>query len=159
MAGDVVSVCRQPIKLVFSLFTRTSSPSGKPALVIQVPILCVVNELLIILSALLITATYHHMIISGDFHFLESSYPVDKGHRGELVTRIMPPVYTCTMFKYHMIGTDMGRLDVYVEEVNRERRLLWSVAGQQSSRAWKKAAIPVQVDTAFKVKCLHESEL
>ena len=33
LAGDDVSVCRQPIKLLFSLFARTNSPRGKPALV------------------------------------------------------------------------------------------------------------------------------
>jgi hypothetical protein len=33
LGGDVVSVCRQPIKLLFSLFARTNSPSGKQALV------------------------------------------------------------------------------------------------------------------------------
>jgi hypothetical protein len=103
-----------------------------------------------------ITATYHHVVISGDFHFLESSYPVDKGDRGELVTRIMPPVYTCARFKYHMIGSDMGRLDVYVDEVNGGRRLLWSVAGEQRSPAWMKATIPLQVGTAFKVNVLTE---
>ncbi len=31
LAGDDVSVCRQPIKLLFSLFARTNSPSGKQA--------------------------------------------------------------------------------------------------------------------------------
>ena len=31
LAGDVVSVCRQPIKLLFPLFARTNSPSGKLA--------------------------------------------------------------------------------------------------------------------------------
>ncbi len=31
LAGDVVSVCHQPIKLLLSLFARTNSPSGKPA--------------------------------------------------------------------------------------------------------------------------------
>ncbi len=31
LAGDVVSVCHQPIKLLLSLFARTKSPSGKPA--------------------------------------------------------------------------------------------------------------------------------
>ncbi len=30
-SGDVVSVCRQPIKLLFSLFARTNLPSGKQA--------------------------------------------------------------------------------------------------------------------------------
>ena len=29
MGGDVVSVCRQPTKLLFSLFARTNSPGGK----------------------------------------------------------------------------------------------------------------------------------
>ncbi len=33
LAGDVVSVCRQPIKLLFSLFARTNSPSGKQTLI------------------------------------------------------------------------------------------------------------------------------
>jgi hypothetical protein len=32
LGGDVVSVCRQPINLLFSLFARTNSPSGKQAL-------------------------------------------------------------------------------------------------------------------------------
>ena len=32
LAGDVVSVCHQPVKLLLSLFARTSSLSGKPAL-------------------------------------------------------------------------------------------------------------------------------
>ena len=32
LCGDVVSVCRQPIKLLLSLFARTNSPSRKPAL-------------------------------------------------------------------------------------------------------------------------------
>ncbi len=32
LGGDVVSVCRQPIKLLLSQFARTNSPSGKPAL-------------------------------------------------------------------------------------------------------------------------------
>ncbi len=35
--GDVVSVCRQPINLLFSLFARTSSQSGKQALVNTLP--------------------------------------------------------------------------------------------------------------------------
>ncbi len=35
LAGDVVSVCHQPIKLLLSLFARTNSPSGKPALYFQ----------------------------------------------------------------------------------------------------------------------------
>ena len=96
------------------------------------------------------------MVLSGDFYFLESSYPFDKGDRGELVTRVMPPVYTCTRFKYHMIGSDMGRIEVYVEEVDKGRRLLWSVAGEQTSRAWKKAVIPLQVNTAFKVSLLKQ---
>ncbi len=32
LGSDVVSVCRQPIKLLFSLFARTNSPSGNQAL-------------------------------------------------------------------------------------------------------------------------------
>ena len=32
MFGDVVSVCRQPIKLLFSLFARTNALTGKQAL-------------------------------------------------------------------------------------------------------------------------------
>jgi hypothetical protein len=31
LGGDVVSVCRQPIELLFSLFARTNSPGGKRA--------------------------------------------------------------------------------------------------------------------------------
>ena len=31
LAGDVVSVCCQPIKLLFSVFMRSNSPSGKQA--------------------------------------------------------------------------------------------------------------------------------
>jgi hypothetical protein len=38
LAGDVVSVCCQPIKLLFSLFARTNSPSGKSALESHGPI-------------------------------------------------------------------------------------------------------------------------
>ena len=33
-AGDVVSVCHQPIKVLLSVFARTNSPSGKPALLL-----------------------------------------------------------------------------------------------------------------------------
>jgi hypothetical protein len=50
----------------------------------------------------------------------------------------------------------MGRIEVYVEEVVGVRRLLWSLAGEQSQHAWKKAAIPLQVTTAFKVKFLFK---
>ena len=106
---------------------------------------------------LLFTAVYHHVIMSGDFHFLESSYPSGKNDRGELVTRVIPPVYTCARFKYHLIGSGMGRLDVYVEEVNEERQIMWSLAGEQGSLAWKRAAVPLKVDTPFRVSVLFYS--
>ncbi|XP_028409645.1 uncharacterized protein LOC114532360 [Dendronephthya gigantea] len=96
-------------------------------------------------------ATLHHVITTADFHYLESSYPRVKGDRGELVTRIMPPVYTCSKFLYHMIGSDMGRLDVYIKEVDKERQFLWTAVGEQSPHTWKKAVIPLKVDTAFKI--------
>ena len=97
------------------------------------------------------------MAMSGDFHFLESSYPGGKNDYGELVTRVMPPVFTCMSFEYHMIGSDTGRLDVYVEEVNKERQIMWSLAGEQGPPAWKRAAVPLEVDTPFRVCVLLHS--
>ena len=91
------------------------------------------------------------MIMSGDFYFLESSYPASQNDRGELVTRIMPPLFTCARFKYHMIGTNMGRLDVYVEEMTKERKLLWRVIGEEKQNIWRKAAVPLNFDSPFRV--------
>ena len=98
-----------------------------------------------------LAASYHHMISSADYIFVESSYPRTEGDSGEVVTRAMPPQYKCLQFWYHMTGANMGRLDVYLEEAKSQRQLVWSLAGDRGEYGWHKAVVPLAANTTFRV--------
>ncbi|CAF4586482.1 unnamed protein product, partial [Rotaria magnacalcarata] len=53
---------------------------------------------------------------TGQYAFIEASYPQLPGHTARLISRTFEPkTVDCRMiFYYHMLGEDMGELNVYV---------------------------------------------
>jgi len=66
------------------------------------------------------TCTYIQIIIlSGRYMFIEASAPRKEGQKARLLSPwYQPQFYTkgaCLTFWYHMYGTDIGRLNVYID--------------------------------------------
>lgn len=84
------------------------------------------------------------------FLYTESSSPRSKGDTARLESRYVSAHYNCVMFKYHMYGSRMGRLNVYIKDGLSRRTLLWRLAGDQGNN-WKDAQIPMEGISAYMV--------
>lgn len=89
------------------------------------------------------------------YFFLESSYPRSKGEKAVLVSEYFNAAYNCLSFKYHMLGENMGRLDVFTEDTEGSSRLVWRLAGNQST-TWEVARAKLLNERPFKVSQSRE---
>ena len=53
-----------------------------------------------------------------------------------------------------MFGANMGNLKVEVETLSAVFKLLWRLVGDQGN-SWKRAQVPVEGDTPFRVNCFY----
>lgn len=92
--------------------------------------------------------------IAGHYMYIETSLPRKPGD----YARMESPAYPvtdgngkCLMFWYHMYGSGIGRLNVYIKRGNSLGTKTWTAAGNQGNR-WLRAMITVQSpNTQWKV--------
>ena len=85
----------------------------------------------------------------GGYLYLEASAPTMDGDEAELITPFIfvdPENLHCLNFWYHMHGTSVGVLQVFLTErgYRTKRKLIWSRIGNQSDD-WLLAEIPIRV--------------
>ncbi|KAL9980001.1 hypothetical protein ACROYT_G008531 [Oculina patagonica] len=81
-----------------------------------------------------------HTSGSGHYIFVETS-GVPSGNKAKLLSRTFPPTAgRCLTFWYHMYGSGMGELNVYVKPVTGTLRKVWSLSGDQGD-AWNMAQV------------------
>ena len=91
--------------------------------------------------------------------FVESSFPRQKGDVGRLVTRPTIPTRNCFTFWYHMDGSTMGRLNLYLKSHEREAEvLIWRLTGSHGN-AWKRGQIPILQRYLYQVQISHDLTL
>ena len=88
---------------------------------------------------------------SAGFYYIEASTPRVKGEKARLITRYILPSYNCLAFSYHMHGSQMGRLNVYLKSQKSSEILLWRLFREQSNK-WQRGEIPIQSNDTFKVR-------
>ncbi|XP_062522144.1 MAM and LDL-receptor class A domain-containing protein 2-like isoform X2 [Corticium candelabrum] len=88
----------------------------------------------------------------GRYLFIEASDPRQPGDTARLQSAVYAAPHikgNCTArFFYHMLGSQIGQLTLYVVENGQQERAIWSKKGSQSS-TWQKAVVPFQTDFNF----------
>ncbi|XP_065183994.1 MAM and LDL-receptor class A domain-containing protein 1-like [Sycon ciliatum] len=85
-----------------------------------------------------------HTTGSGYYLFIETSSPRRRGDNAIIAS----PTYNNSLqlcsfdFWYHMYGTTVGTLNVYINQTGTAQKLAWSRSGNNGNR-WKKARVPV----------------
>ena len=89
---------------------------------------------------------------STGFYYIEASPPRVKGDIARLITQHILPRFNCLTFYYHMEGTYIGKLSVYLKNYKSSSKiLLWRLFREQSTE-WQRGEIPIHSNDAFKVR-------
>ncbi len=93
---------------------------------------------------------YFH--ISGHYLYIEASSPAEEGDKAALVSKVFEDRETrCLNFYYHMHGTSVGALRVYMELASSgQRKLLWERIGNQTN-SWEYARVTLKSEENYKV--------
>jgi len=84
--------------------------------------------------------TYLTSLQSGYYLFVETS-GVPVGDKARLLSRTFPSIKgRCLSFWYHMFGSGMGELNVYLKSVTGAMAKVWSLSGDQGDE-WKMAQV------------------
>ncbi|CAF5182334.1 unnamed protein product, partial [Rotaria magnacalcarata] len=90
---------------------------------------------------------------TGQYAFIEASYPQLPGHTARLISRTFEPkTVDCRMiFYYHMLGEDMGELNVYVRFYSNGPLVkIFGVSGERGN-FWIRHELKLSYTTAFQV--------
>lgn len=85
------------------------------------------------------------IISTGNYMFIETSYPRKRGDRARLESEVFPPTPSngrCMSFWYHMQGGHIGTLSVYMRVFGQSETKLWSVTLDQG-KTWNSAVVPI----------------
>lgn len=92
---------------------------------------------------------------SGRYLYIEASNPRQPGDIAKLQSALYaPPLLrgNCTArFYYHMYGTGIGQLSLYVAESGQPERSVWMKSGDQGDM-WHRAVVPFSTDSNFTVR-------
>lgn len=58
--------------------------------------------------------------------------------------------HKCLSFTYHMNGSTIGRLNVFIRGPDSEESLLWRLAGSQGNK-WNTATVPIERKSPYQV--------
>ncbi|CAH3118157.1 unnamed protein product [Pocillopora meandrina] len=81
----------------------------------------------------------------GNYLFIETSLPRRRGDRARLESEVFPATPSngrCMQFWYHMNGSHIGTLNVYMRVYGQSETKLWSLSGDQGT-AWKAARLQI----------------
>ena len=84
------------------------------------------------------------------FRHIESSYPRERGDKARMLTLHATESHKCLSFTYHMNGSTIGRLNVFIRGPDSEESLLWRLAGSQGNK-WNTAAVPIERKSPYQV--------
>lgn len=98
---------------------------------------------------------YKHLgaFIVGNYLYIRTS--TLNGAAGQIARLVSPEIYDtrCVEFYYHMKGSEIGELNVFIDD-GVSKKMVWELIGEQSSN-WSRAAVPVKAGlTAFRVSGL-----
>eukprot|EP00795_Rhopilema_esculentum_P012712 gene12712-3431_t len=93
---------------------------------------------------------------SGHYMYIEASAPRKQGDKARLVSEFFPPTGTfgrCVKFAFHMFGTSMGTLNVYVKTGagNQSETLIWSTSGNHGNVWIPTAQAPIVSSQSYAV--------
>ena len=94
-----------------------------------------------------------HFLLShtGKYIFVESSSPAQEGDKAKLLSAKFPSTAgRCLSFWYHMYGSSIGALNVYINKEGLST-LVFSKAGQQGD-LWLQARVSLESDSFYQVK-------
>lgn len=103
-----------------------------------------------------IAATYNLSSFFLGYYLYAETSGILKGDQAQLVSRTFPATNgRCMTFWYHMYGSGMGDLNVYVN-INSTKHKVWTMSGDQGDE-WKMARVTLvskgyqyQVNTTYK---------
>ena len=103
-----------------------------------------------------IAATYNLSSFFLGYYLYAETSGILKGDQAQLVSRTFPVTNgRCMTFWYHMYGSGMGDLNVYVN-INGTKHKVWTMSGDQGDE-WKMARVTLvskghqyQVNTTYK---------
>jgi hypothetical protein len=89
--------------------------------------------------------------------FIETSYPRLRGDRARLESSIFQRTTgqgSCMNFFYHMSGSGIGTLNVYMRVMGRSMSKLWTQSGDKG-KTWLEGQIPIlSAGNSYQVKCV-----
>ncbi|XP_074635197.1 uncharacterized protein LOC141893713 isoform X1 [Acropora palmata] len=92
-----------------------------------------------------------HTTGSGKYIFVESSSPAQEGDKAKLLSAKFPSTAgRCLSFWYHMYGSSIGALNVYINKEGLST-LVFSKAGQQGD-LWLQARVSLESDSFYQVE-------
>ena len=107
-------------------------------------------------------STFHFYLIysfTGHYMFIESSAPRKAGEVGRLyserMTKQSSNVPFCLRFWYHMLGSGIGKLNLYLKTGNGKinEKLLWTLSGNQLNQ-WREGTAPIRSTVDYQVSFL-----
>ena len=89
-------------------------------------------------------------IFAGSYIFIEASQK-NPGDKARLLSGWIEPNETiCVQFWYHMHGSDIGNLSIYLK-TNQSETLVWRLSGDQGNR-WRFAQTALNSPSLYKVR-------
>lgn len=105
-----------------------------------------------------VTSNIEHRTVStvfyflGHYAFIESSAPRVPGDVARLQSTQFQASTQCLHFWYHMYGSGIGTLNVYVV-TSSGNKTVWSLSGNQAN-AWNSAQVAVTSNTQYNVSTI-----
>ena len=107
-------------------------------------------------------ANYFYFDDVGYYAFIESSWPRVPGDKAVLKSIVFPATSAtggCFKFWYHMKGSSIGDLKVYIRKVSSNAKvlsteLMWMLSGNKG-KDWLEGKVPLKVTTDFQVSLHH----
>lgn len=78
--------------------------------------------------------------------FIETSYPRKRGDRAHLESTVFSPTTgdgTCMNFFYHMSGSTIGSLNVYMKVIGQSMTKIWTQSGDKGN-SWLEGQLPIK---------------
>ena len=88
---------------------------------------------------------------SGNYYYVEASSPAQEGNKAWLLSNKFPATAgRCLSFWYHMYGSSIGSLNVYLVDEDNKATLVWSKSGDQGNQ-WNEAKPTIESKQNYKV--------
>lgn len=84
--------------------------------------------------------------------YIEASSPRSKGNKALLESPLMKPTSgKCLRFWYHMLGTNIGRLNVLLKSGSNRGNVIWTMTGNLGN-VWRVGEVTVKSTSQFRVR-------